>query len=71
MFIIDRAGGSGKTEHRSGQNPELQDINTKDFYIEEAYSFGLTPQDRKHIRKIIFEHLDYIVAQREKFQARR
>ena len=41
------------------------------FDIEEAYSYGLLPRDKKQVRKIIFEHFDYIVDQWSEFQKRR
>ncbi len=44
-------------------------LNTETFDIEEAYAYGLTPKARKQIRRIIFEHFDYIVEQWEVFQA--
>ncbi len=41
------------------------------FDIQEAYSYGLSPRDKKQIRKIIFEHFDYIVEQWNQFQESR
>jgi len=41
------------------------------FDIEETYSYGLSPRDKKQVRKIIFEHFDYIVDQWNEFQKRR
>jgi len=35
----------------------------EEFAIEEAHSFNLKPKDKREIRKIIFEHFDYIVEQ--------
>ncbi len=46
-------------------------IDEDNFDIYDAYSYGLTPQARKQIRKIIFEHFDYIVDQWGEFQERR
>lgn len=37
------------------------DIDT--FEIGEAFSFNLNPASRREIRKIIFEHFDYIVSE--------
>lgn len=37
------------------------------FEISEAFSYNLTPASRKEIRKIIFEHFDYIVIEWNKF----
>jgi hypothetical protein len=38
-----------------------------DFDIKEAHSYNLTPAANKEIRKIIFEHFDYIVEQWNKY----
>lgn len=46
-------------------------LNVDNFDIQEAYSYGMSPSDRKQIRKIIFEHFDYIVGQWQEFQRRR
>ena len=46
-------------------------IDEDSFDIHEAYSYGLSSQAKKQIRKIIFEHFDYIVDQWGEFQARR
>ncbi len=39
------------------------------FDIEEEYSYHLNPADRRAIRKIIFDHFDYIMAEYEAFHA--
>jgi len=36
-------------------------IRVKSYDIEEAYSFGLKVRDKREIRKIIFDHFEYIV----------
>ena len=41
------------------------------FDILEAHAYRLKPRDRREIRRIIFDHFDYIVAQWEEFQRRR
>ena len=46
-------------------------LNIKDFDIDEAYSFGLKIADKRVVRKIIFDHFDYIVDKWEEFQRRR
>jgi len=38
------------------------------FEIEEAYSHNMSPKDKREIRKLIFEHFDYIVEQWNAFQ---
>jgi hypothetical protein len=46
-------------------------IDDKSFDIQEAYTYDMSPRDKKQIRKIIFEHFDYIVEQWKEFQTRR
>ncbi len=46
-------------------------IDVEDFDIIEACAFNLGPKDRRQIRKIIFDHFDYIVEQWDEFQRRR
>lgn len=46
-------------------------IDEETFDIQEAYSFGMSPRDKKQIRKIIFEHFEYIVGQWREFQESR
>ena len=38
-------------------------IIVEDFDINEAFAYNLTPGAKKEIRKIVFEHFDYIVEQ--------
>jgi hypothetical protein len=42
-----------------------------DFDIEEAFAFNMSPRDVREIRKIIFDHFEYIEKQWEEFQKRR
>jgi hypothetical protein len=43
-------------------------IDDEHFDILEAYSYAMSPADKKQIRKIIFQHFDYIVEQWNIFQ---
>jgi Ni,Fe-hydrogenase maturation factor len=36
-------------------------LKVEEYEIEEEYSYNLTPAAKREIRKIIFEHFDYIV----------
>ena len=38
---------------------------------EEAFGYNLSPTDRRQIKKIIYEHFDYIEQQWDSFQSRR
>ena len=46
-------------------------LDLDSFDIREAYGYNLAPRARKEIRKIIFQHFDYIAEQWGEFQARR
>ncbi|MBI1320743.1 MAG: DUF4160 domain-containing protein [Candidatus Hydrogenedens sp.] len=41
------------------------------FDIAEAYAHGLTPSDTRAVRKIIFEHFDYLLREWDIFQERK
>jgi hypothetical protein len=41
------------------------------FEIEEAFSYGMAPKDHREIRKIIFEHFDYIITAWNNFETRK
>ena len=38
------------------------------FEITESFSYHMSPKDKREIRKIIFEHFDYIIEQWKQFQ---
>jgi Domain of unknown function (DUF4160) len=46
-------------------------IDAQNFDIQEAYAFNLSPPDRKMVRRIIFEHFEYIVDKWNEFQERK
>ena len=46
-------------------------LDRENFDLEEAYAYNLSPRDRREIKKIIFEHFEYIEQQWEEFQRRR
>lgn len=46
-------------------------LDADNFDIQEAYSYEMSPRDRKQVRRIIFEHFDYITDQWREFQERR
>jgi len=43
-------------------------IDVYNFDILEAFSYNLTPSDKRLVRKIIFENFDYIVTQWKKYK---
>ena len=46
-------------------------IDANNYNISEAYSFGLKAKDKREIRKIIFNHFDYIITRWKEFQKRK
>lgn len=41
------------------------------FEAVEAHAYNMSPADRRSVRRIIFEHFDYIIEQWNEFQERR
>ena len=62
---------SGKSKKPPVDDRKFLEIDVDNFDIQEAYSYGMSSRDRKQIRKIIFEHFDYIVERWQEFQKRR
>ncbi|MBN2442009.1 MAG: DUF4160 domain-containing protein [Spirochaetales bacterium] len=46
-------------------------LDPANFEIREAYSYNISPGLRRAIRKIIYNHFDYIVEEWNKFQEQR
>lgn len=46
-------------------------LDTDSFELVEAHAYNMSPRDKRAVRKIVFEHFDYIVAQWEEFQERK
>ena len=46
-------------------------LDRESFDIEEVFSFHMSEKDKRQIRKIIYEHFEYIEAQWDDFQRRR
>ena len=46
-------------------------IDVENYDIQVAFAFNMSQRDTRQIRKIIFEHFDYIVEQWNEFQKRR
>ena len=42
-------------------------IDVENFEINEAFSFNFTPQAKREIKKIIYEHFEYIVSEWNKY----
>jgi len=46
-------------------------LNTDEFEAIEARSYNMSPADKRTVRRIIFAHFDYIVAEWNRFQEAR
>ncbi len=46
-------------------------LNTESFDILPAYEYNMSPADRRLIRKIIFNHFDYIMSEWQRVQRER
>lgn len=45
-------------------------LDRDNFDIDEAFTFNMAPKDKRLIKKIIYEHFDYIEQQWDEFQRR-
>jgi hypothetical protein len=43
-------------------------IDSSNFDVIEVYSYNMNPSDKRNVRKILFNHLDYIIDEWNKFQ---
>lgn len=46
-------------------------VDTTNFAVEEAYSYGMNNKDKRQVRKIIFEHFEYIEEEWNNWQKER
>lgn len=45
-------------------------LDVEGFETIEAHSYGLSPAEKRIVRRIIFDHFDYVVAEWGRFQER-
>jgi len=45
-------------------------LDRENFEIDEAFAYNMSPKDKREIRKIIYEHFEYIEHQWDEFQRR-
>lgn len=53
---------------QKGESEGKHWIDIDRFEVIEAYSYNMSPADRRTVRRIIFEHFDYIASEWDKFQ---
>jgi hypothetical protein len=46
-------------------------LDVEAFAVVEAHAYNMSPREKRVVRRIIFEHFDYIVSEWAKFQERR
>lgn len=46
-------------------------LDRKNFELKEAFSYGLTGKDKRVVKRIIFEHFEYIEKEWDKVQERK
>ena len=46
-------------------------LDREHFDLDEAYAYNLSPRDRREIKKIIFDHFEYLEQEWEEFQRSR
>lgn len=46
-------------------------LDVEGFQAMEAHAHNMTPADKRTVRRIIFEHFDYIVSEWDKFEEKR
>jgi hypothetical protein len=72
LFFYSNEGNEPPHIHARKGDVELKYwLDADNFDIEEAYGYNASSRDRRDVRKIIFEHFDYIVAEYQALQRRR
>ena len=70
FFYMDEGNEPIHVHCRKGDMDCKYWIDVDSFDIQEDYSYRLSPQARREIRAILFEHFDYIVAEWLRLQKR-
>jgi meiotically up-regulated gene 157 (Mug157) protein len=43
-------------------------LDSENYELREAYNYNLSQRDRREVKKIIYQHFDYILSEWDKFQ---
>ncbi len=71
LFFYANEGNEPIHVHcRKGDSECKYWLHSELFEIEEAFGFNMSPKDTREIRKIIYEHFEYIEQQWDQFQRR-
>jgi hypothetical protein len=69
LFFYSNEGNEPIHVHcQKGEAEAKYWLDVSGFEVIEAHSYNMSPADKRTVRKIIFEHFDYIVSQWSKFQ---
>jgi len=72
LFFYSNEGNEPVHVHcRKGGKECKYWLDTEMFDLEEAYSYNMTSSNKREIKKIIFEHFEYIDEQWREFQRRK
>ena len=42
-------------------------LDAERFEVREAFSYAMSPRDTREVRRLVFEHFDYLVAEWQRF----
>lgn len=71
LFFYSNEGNEPIHIHCRKDDMECKYLLDRDnFDIEEVFEYNMSPKDRRQIRKIIYDHFEYIEKQWDKFQRR-
>ena len=72
LFFYANEGNEPIHVHRRKGDMECNYwLNRENFDLDEAFTYNMSPRDKRQIRKYIYEHFEYIEQQWEVFQQRR
>jgi hypothetical protein len=50
---------------------EKECLDRKNFDVEEAFTYRMTGRDKREVKRIIFEHFEYIESEWDNFQEKK
>ncbi len=72
LFFYANEGNEPVHVHcRKGDGEGKYWLDVDEFEAVEAHSYNMSPRDKRTVRRIIFEHFDYIVSEWSRFQGMR
>lgn len=71
FFYANEGNESVHVHCRKGEGEGKYWLDVEGFEAVEAHSYNMSPADKRTVRRIIFEHFDYIVSEWNRFQETR